>query len=111
MPRTTTQAQRVPEIRIERAAKKDLKQIGPGPERTRIIAGLRRLAEDAPNLDIKAIAGASPGWFRLRLGEYRICYYRAHHDGPDGPVTIYAVERIVPRGAFDAAAVSLPEQR
>jgi hypothetical protein len=29
----------------------------------------------------------------------------------DGPVTIYAVERIVPFGAFDAAAVSLPEQR
>ncbi len=86
----------MPEIRIERAAKKDLKRIG--PERDRIVAGLRRLAEDAPNLDIKTIAGATPGWFRLRIGEYRICYYRARHDGPDGPVTIYAVERIVPRG-------------
>lgn len=101
----------MPEVRLERAAKKDLKRIGPGPERNHIVAGLRRLAEDAPNLDIKTIAGASPGWFRLRIGEYRICYYRAHQDGPDGSVTIYAVERIVPRGAFDAAAVSLPEQR
>lgn len=110
MPRTT-RAHRVPEIRIERAAKKDLKRIGPGPERDRIVAGLRRLAEDAPNLDVKTIAGATPGWFRLRIGEYRICYYRARVDGSDGPVTIYAVERIVPRGAFDAAAISLPEQR
>ncbi len=102
----------MPEVRIERAAKKDLKRIGPGPERNRIIAGLRRLAEDAPNLDIKTIAGAAHGWFRLRVGEYRVCYYRTRHDdGPDGPVTLYAVERIVPRGAFDAAAVSLPEQR
>ncbi|MBA2472273.1 MAG: hypothetical protein H0V41_08570 [Pseudonocardiales bacterium] len=101
----------MPEVRIERAASKDLKRIGPGPERNRIVAGLRRLAEDAPNLDIKTIAGAVPGWFRLRIGEYRICYYRARHDGPDGPTTIYAVERIVPCGAFDAAAVSLPGQR
>ena len=54
---------------------------------------------------------AAPGWFRLRIGEYRICYYRARVQGTDGPVTIYAVERIVPFGAFDAAAVSLPEQR
>lgn len=101
----------MPEVRIERAAKKDLKRIGPGPDRKRIVAGLRRLAEDAPNLDIKTIVGAAPGWFRLRIGEYRICYYRARHDGPGGPATIYAVERIVPRGVFDAAAVSLPEQR
>lgn len=98
----------MPEVRIERAASKDLKRIGSGPERNRIVAGLRQLAEDAPNLDIKTIAGTVPGWFRLRIGEYRICYYRARHDGP---TTIYAVERIVPRGAFDAAAVSLPEQR
>jgi len=101
----------VPEIRIERAAKKDLKRIGPGPERNRIASGPRRLAEGAPNLDTKATASATPGWCRLPIGEYRICYYRTRHDRPDGPVTIYAVERIVPRGAFNAAAVSLPEQR
>ncbi len=101
----------MPEVRIERAASKDLKRIGRGPERNRIVAGLRRLAEDAPNLDIKTIAGAAPGWFRLRIGEYRICYYRARQDRPDGPATIYAVERIAPCGAFDSAAVSLPEHR
>lgn len=84
--------------------------MGPGPERTRIVAGLRRLAQDAPNLDVKPIV-AAPGWCRLRIGDYRVCYYRAQRDRPDGPVTIYAVERIVPRGAFDAVAASLPEQR
>lgn len=51
----TRRTRRVPEVRVERAAKKDLKRIGPGPERNRIVAGLRRLAEDAPNLDIKTI--------------------------------------------------------
>lgn len=63
------------------------------------------MAADEPNLDIKAIVGV-PGWFRLRIGEHRICYYRAAL--PDGS-TIYAVERIVPRGAFAAAAGSLPD--
>ncbi|MDQ3224347.1 MAG: hypothetical protein M3Q75_12880 [Gemmatimonadota bacterium] len=101
----------MPEIRLERAAKKDLKRIGPGPERTRIVAGLRRLAEDAPNLDIKTITGAAPGWFRLRIGEYRVCYYRIRPSGPAGTTAIYAVERIVPRGALDAVARSLPEER
>ncbi len=101
----------MPEIRLERAAKKDFKRIGPGPERTRIVAGLRRLAEDAPNLDIKTITGAAPGWFRLRIGEYRVCYYRIRPSGPAGATAIYAVERIVPRGALDAAARSLPEER
>jgi len=51
----------VPEVRIERTAKKDLKRIGPGPERNRIIASMRQLAEDAPNLDIKTIASAAHG--------------------------------------------------
>lgn len=102
----------MPEVRISRAAKKDLRRIGPGPERNRIVASLRRLADDAPNLDIKAITGAAHGWFRLRIGEYRICYYPLRCFRLDGPhTTTYAVERIVPRGAFDAAAVSLPEQR
>ncbi|MGH3827062.1 MAG: type II toxin-antitoxin system RelE family toxin [Pseudonocardiaceae bacterium] len=98
------------EVHIEQAAEKDLKRMGPGPERTRIVAGLRRLAQDAPNLDVKPTA-AAPGWFRLRIGDYRVCYYRTQRDRPSGPVTIYAVERIVPRGAFDAVAASLPEQR
>lgn len=101
----------MPDLRIERSAKKDLKRVGPGPEPNRIVAGLRRLAEDAPNLDIKAIAGAAPGWFRLRIGEYRICYYRIRAHGPNGATTVYAVERIVPRGVVDAAAMSLPEKR
>jgi hypothetical protein len=56
--------------------------------------------------------GIAPGVLGSRrlagFGEYR---YRARVQGTDGLVTIYAVERIVPRSAFDAAAVSLPEQR
>ncbi len=88
----------MPEVRVERAAEKDLKRIG--PERNRIVAGLRRLAENAPNLDIKTITGAAPGWFRLRIGEYRMCLLPDPSHGPADTITIYAVERIVPRGAW-----------
>jgi hypothetical protein len=42
----------VPEVRVERAAKRVFKRVGPDPEGNRIVAGLRRIAEDAPNLDI-----------------------------------------------------------
>ncbi len=31
--------------------------MGPGPERARILPGLRRLGEDASSLDIKTIVG------------------------------------------------------
>lgn len=96
----------MPEVRIARAAQKDLERIGPGPQRDRIVDGLRRLADDAPNLDIKPIVGAT-GWFRLRIGDHRVCYYRLV-GGSAGTETTYAVERIVSRGAFEAAAASLP---
>jgi hypothetical protein len=45
----------------------------------------------------RVVSSIGPGWFRLRIGEYRICYYRIRVDGPAGARTIYAVERIVPR--------------
>lgn len=45
--------------------------MGPGPERTRIVARLRELAADATNLDVKTLTGAAP-WLRLRVGDYRV---------------------------------------
>lgn len=66
----------MPELHLRPQAEKDLRRMGPGPERPRILAGLRRLGDDASNLDIKAIVGA-PGWRRLRIGTYRVCYRSA----------------------------------
>jgi mRNA-degrading endonuclease RelE of RelBE toxin-antitoxin system len=50
----------VPELHLQPQAEKDI----------------RRLGEDASNLDIKAIVG-SPGWRRLRIDTYRVCYRSA----------------------------------
>lgn len=97
------------EVLIERAAKRDLKRIVSGQERDHVVSWLRRLAEDAPNLDIEPIAGAAPGWFRLRISECRILYYRSRLSDPTGPTTFYAIERIVTRS--NAAALWLPEER
>lgn len=81
--------------------------MGPGPDRARILAGLRRLGDDAANLDVKAIVGA-PGWRRLRIGTYRVCYRAAPIVSSNGELTTaYVIARIVHRRDFDAAAMAL----
>ncbi len=98
----------MPELHLRPHAEKDLRRIGPGPERARILAGLRRLGEDASNLDIKAIVGA-PGWRRLRIGTFRVCYRSAPTVSSNGDLTTaYVIGRIVHRRDFDAAAMTLP---
>lgn len=98
----------MPEVRLRPHAEKDLRRIGPGPERARILAGLARLADDEPTLDVKAIVG-STGWRRLRIGTYRVCYRLATTATSDGePAAAYVVERIVHRRDVDAVATQLP---
>ncbi len=63
----------MPEVHLRPQAEKDLRRIGPGPERKRILAGLARLADNEPTLDVKVIVSAA-GWRRLRIGTYRVCY-------------------------------------
>lgn len=90
----------MPEIRLTRAAEKDLRRIGPGSARKRLIAAITELAEGQPNLDIKALVGSRP-WLRLRVGDYRILYWQR-------PDSAYEVGRIVHRRDLDASAASLP---
>lgn len=88
------------DVTLRPRAERDLRQIGPGPERTRIAAGLRELGADAANLDVKALAGAAP-WLRLRVGNYRVLYRAAGESA-------YVVERIVHRRDLDRAVDRLP---
>lgn len=94
-----TWAPRVIDLTLRPRAERDLHKIGPGPDRARIVARLRDLSADAHNLDIKALAGASP-WLRLRVGDYRVLYR------PAGGA--YVVERIVNRRELDRAVEALP---
>ena len=100
----------MPEVHLRPQAEKDLRRIGPGPgpERKRILAGLARLADNEPTLDVKVIVSAE-GWRRLRIGTYRVCYRSATTTTVSGELaTAYVVERIVHRRDSDAAAAHLP---
>lgn len=90
----------MPEVRLTHHAERDLRRLGPGPQRKRIVAALTGLGAEMPNLDIKALAGARP-WRRLRVGDYRILYWQRLDDA-------YEVARIVHRRDLDAAAAALP---
>lgn len=90
----------MPEIRLTRSAEKDLRRIGPGPTRKRIIVALGDLGEDKENLDIKALVGSRP-WRRLRVGDYRVLYWQR-------PDKTYEVARIIHRSELDASVANLP---
>jgi mRNA-degrading endonuclease RelE of RelBE toxin-antitoxin system len=63
----------VDSIVLSRRAVGDLRRIGPGPELDRLQAGLERLNDGDPNLDVKPLTVAAP-WRRLRIGDWRVLY-------------------------------------
>lgn len=75
-----------------------MRRIGAGPERQRIVDGLRALDTGAANLDIKALEGRAP-WRRLRVGDFRVLYRPADN-------AIW-VERIINRRDLDKALGTL----
>ncbi len=86
------------EIELSSRAQRDLRRIGPGPERKRIVAALRRLASGQANLDILAIEGRAP-WLRMRVGDFRVLY-RPVDSG-------FWVERVVNRCDLQRSVTSL----
>ena len=109
-------------IELSGRAEHDLRRIGRGAVRDRIIRTLAEsLAVDPPpaNLDIKALQGAAP-WLRMRIGEHRILYRpltaeemqalteRAARTGDPLPEARgFLVARIVHRGQLERAISSL----
>lgn len=89
------------EVSLDREAQKDLRRMGPGPERNRIREALARLAANDPPPDVKPIRGA-PGWLRMRVGDYRLIYRAV----PDDPKKL-VVHRVIPRGELDKAIAAL----
>lgn len=86
------------EVQLSSRAQRDLRRIGPGPERERIIAALRRLAAGRANLDVKALEGQAQ-WLRMRVGDYRVLYRPAESG--------FWVERIVNRSDLQRSVASL----
>jgi mRNA-degrading endonuclease RelE of RelBE toxin-antitoxin system len=67
-------------------------------ERKAIVDGLRSLADESPNADVKTLAGHR-GWYRVRLGDWRMLYF----SDPPGVL----VERIVSRRDLERALSTL----
>lgn len=94
--------------------------MGPGPKRNRITRALAEALEPIPqpdNVDVEALAGASP-WLRMRVGDYRIIYRpltaeeltaikesRGEVEAGQG----FLVQRVVHRGELERAVTQLPE--
>lgn len=64
-------------ILLSTRAARDLRRLGPGPELDWIEAGLRRLIESEPNLDVKPLVGCA--WLRMRIGDWRMLFRAAGH--------------------------------
>jgi mRNA-degrading endonuclease RelE of RelBE toxin-antitoxin system len=115
----TEQPQLRNHVELDPAAARDLKRIGPGPQRNRVVRALAAALEPVPspgNADLKALAGHTP-WLRLRVGDWRVVYRplqaeelatikdaRGAIDAADG----YLVHRIVHRRDLERAVRALP---
>jgi mRNA-degrading endonuclease RelE of RelBE toxin-antitoxin system len=91
-------------VELAPAAERDLKRVGPGPDRKALVDALTvGLAAIPPpeNLDVKALKGAAP-WLRLRVGDYRILYR---------PLTRFEVKTLLDNRALQTEVKRLREQR
>jgi mRNA interferase RelE/StbE len=62
----------VARLELSRAAQKDIRRLE-GSDRRRVLGAPQELEREAENLDVKALAG-HPGWFRMRVGDFRAVY-------------------------------------
>lgn len=106
-------------VELDPAAERDLRRMGRGPERERIVRALAAALEPVPspgNADVIALVGYAP-WLRLRVGDWRVVYRpleaeelaaikdaRGEIDAADG----YLVHRIVHRRDLLRAVQALP---
>lgn len=85
-------------VTLSRRGENDLRKAPPA-ERDAIVQGLRGLASENANADIRALAG-HPRWFHLRVGDWRVLYFS------DGAGIV--VERVVNRRDLERAVRTLP---
>lgn len=105
-------------VELSIVAERDLKRLGPGPDRKAVIDALTVGLTAIPppgNLDVKALVGAAP-WLRLRVGDYRVLYRPLNRDELKAVSRKrkrradagYLVARIVHRRDLDRAIRVLP---
>jgi mRNA-degrading endonuclease RelE of RelBE toxin-antitoxin system len=87
------------DVNLSSRAERDLRRLGPGDDRRRVLDALRALGEGAPNLDVKPLVGRHP-WRRLRAGDLRVIFRPIDH-------RTVLVERIVNRRELDRAGAGL----
>ena len=100
-------------VELSKRAQKDLRKLGPGRVRDRLVAAIRDNLEADPmpdNADVKALQGAEP-WLRLRCGNHRVIY-RALTDVELEALDAeeragFLVDRVVDRRELDRAIADL----
>lgn len=60
-------------VELSRTARSNMSRLDPQVER-RVMAGLRRLAQNCDSVRHIALTGPHAGKFRLRIGDYRALY-------------------------------------
>lgn len=78
------------QLRLEKRATKALQKISE-PLKSRIISALEEMTQDPFSGDIKALQGEWKGFYRRRVGDFRIVY------SVDAEIKVVSVESIVDR--------------
>ncbi len=78
------------QLRLEKRARKTLEKISE-PVKSRIINALEEMAQDPFSGDIRALQGEWKGFYRRRVGDFRIIY------SVDSDIKVVSVESIVDR--------------
>jgi mRNA interferase RelE/StbE len=78
------------QVRLEKRASKAIKKISE-PVKSRVINALEEMAQDPFSADIKALQAQWKGFYRRRVGNFRIIY------SVDSDIKVVSVESIVDR--------------
>ena len=78
------------ELRLERRPSKSLRGL-PEPGRFRIVSALDEMQRDPFSGNVKALRGEWKGFFRRRVGDYRILY------GVDTDIRVISIESVSQR--------------
>ena len=78
------------QLGLEKRARKTLEKISE-PVKSRIINALEEMAQDPFSGDIRALQGEWKGFYRRRVGDFRIIY------SVDSDIKVVSVESIVDR--------------
>jgi mRNA-degrading endonuclease RelE of RelBE toxin-antitoxin system len=88
-------------IEVTKAFERDWRKVKDPTLRTRFTDAINKIEPiGADSGDITRLEGAAAGWYRLRVGDWRLVFWVTKKDDQDH----IALARIIPRGELDQVA-------